>query len=107
LHVIDRGGHGEPGGWIVSRVLVLDFDRRVMLQLRGPGGASDAGLRAHCERDDALGLTTMAAEMLAGARTGRNGRLAGYEGMNGAERLRHDAAMRRTRGFDTLGARIS
>ena len=60
------------------------------------------------ELDDALGLTTMAAVMLAGARTGRNGchglagvfwqsvfgRFAGYEDMNGAERLRHDAAMR-------------
>ena len=58
----------------------------------------------------------MAAVMLAGAGTGRNGRhglagvfwqsefgrFAGYEDMNGAERLRHDAAMRWTRGFHTL-----
>jgi len=79
-----------------------------MLQLHGPGSA-DAGLHA-------LGLTTMAAVMLAGARTGGNGcyglagvfwqsvfgRFAGYEDMNGAERLRHDAAMRWTRGFHTL-----
>jgi hypothetical protein len=69
--------------------------------------------------EDARGLTAMAAEMLAGARAGRNGRhvvaglfwqsvfgrLGGY--VNGAERLRHDAAMRWTRGFHTLGARIS
>ena len=48
-----------------------------MVQLSGPGGASDAGLLAHCELDGALGLTTMAAEMLAGARAGQNGRLAG------------------------------
>jgi hypothetical protein len=35
------------------------------------------------------------------------GRLAGYVDVNGAERLRHDAAMRRTPGFDALRARIS
>jgi hypothetical protein len=34
-------------------------------------------LLTHRELDDALGLTTMAAEMLAGARAGQNGRLAG------------------------------
>ncbi len=33
---------------------------------------SDASLLAHCELDDALGLSTMAANILAGARTGRN-----------------------------------
>ena len=65
----------------------------------------------------------MAAEILAGARTGHYqigryvlagliwqsvfDRLAGYADVNGAERLRHDAATHRTRGFDTLGARIS
>src|SRR5262249_57030697 len=52
--------------------------------------------------------TTMAGERLADARTGRNsrhalvgllrqsvfGRLAGYEDVNDAERLRHDPAMR-------------
>jgi hypothetical protein len=78
-------------------------------------------LLAHCELDGVLGLATMAAEILAGARTGQIGRyvlaeliwqsvfdrLAGYADVNGAERLRHDAATHRTRGFDTLGARIS
>jgi hypothetical protein len=71
--------------------------------------------------DDELGLTTMAAVMLAGARTGRIGRqalagrfwqsvfgrLAGYAEVTGAERLRHDAAIRWTRGFHTSEARIS
>jgi hypothetical protein len=71
-------------------------------------------LLAHCELDGALGLATMAAEILAGARTGQIGRyvlagliwqsvfdrLAGYADVNGAERLRHDAATHRTRGFD-------
>ena len=91
-----------------GEVLRLDFDRRLMLQFRGSVVTSDAGLLAHRELDDALGLTTMAGAMLAEARTGRNGRhalvglfrqsvfgrLAGYEDVNDAERLRHDPAMR-------------
>jgi hypothetical protein len=58
--------------------------------------------------DDALGLSAMAGKKLADARTGKNGRhalvgllrqsvfgrLAGYEDVNDAERLRHDPAMR-------------
>jgi hypothetical protein len=75
-----------------------------MVQLSGPGGASDADLLAHCELDGALGLTTMAAEMLAGARRGQNGRhaLAGLtylavsiwpsRGLRGRERRRAPAA---------------
>ena len=69
---------------------------------------SDAGLLAHRELDDALELTAMASELLADARTGKNGRhdligmlrqsvfgrLAGYEDVNDAERLRRDPAMR-------------
>jgi hypothetical protein len=69
---------------------------------------SDAGLLAYRELDDALGLTEMAGDVLADARSGKNGRhalaglfrqsvfgrLAGYEDVNDAERLRHDPAMR-------------
>jgi len=69
---------------------------------------SDAGLLAYRELDDALHLTDTAANTLADARTGKNGRhrlagllrqsvfgrLAGYEDVNDAERLCRDPAMR-------------
>jgi len=65
-------------------------------------------LLAYRELDDALGLSTMAGDALSGAPTGKNGRhalvgmlrqsvfgrLAGYEDVNDAQRLRHDPAMR-------------
>src|SRR2546430_5928214 len=98
----------DPAGESNGQVLRLNFDRRLLLQFRGSVVTSDAGLLAHRELDDALGLTTVAGEMLADTRTGRNGRhrlvglfrqsvfgrLAGYEDVNDAERLRHDPAMR-------------
>jgi Transposase DDE domain group 1 len=72
----------HPTGEAESDVVRLDFDRRLMLQFRG--------------------------SLVTSARTGRNGRyalvgllrqsvfgrLAGYEDVNDAERLRHDPAMR-------------
>jgi len=98
----------NPQGESNDGALRLDFDRRVKLEFHGSRITSDAGLLAYRELDEALGLSTMAGEMLADTRTGKNGRhalvgllrqsvfgrLAGYEDVNDAERLRHDPAMR-------------
>jgi hypothetical protein len=53
---------GEP-----NRVVPRLHVDRLIVQLRGPGAASDAGLPARRKRDDAPGLTTMLGEMLDGA----------------------------------------
>src|SRR5262245_53536915 len=88
--------------------LRVAFDRRLKLEFYGATVTSDAGLLAFRELDDALGLTALAAEVLADPRTGRNGRhsliaqlrqsvfgrLAGYEDVNDADRLGRDPAMR-------------
>ena len=63
----------HPTGESKDEVLKLDFDRRLMVQFRGSVVTSDAGLLAYRELDDAFGLTAMASETLADARTGKNG----------------------------------
>src|SRR6478672_12130619 len=97
-----------PTGESNNEVLRLNFDRRLMLQFRGVTITSDAGLLAYRELDDTLCLTDTAADTLADARTGKNGRhrlagllrqsvfgrLARYEDVNDAERLCRDPAMR-------------
>jgi hypothetical protein len=98
----------NPTGEAKNGVLRLAFERRVMIHFRGSVVTSDAGLLAYRELDDALGLSESASDRLADSRTGKNGRhalvgmlrqsvfgrLAGFEDVNDAERLRHDPAMR-------------
>jgi hypothetical protein len=104
----ERGDDGDPTGEADRGALRLDCDRRLMLQFRGSVITSDAGLLPYRELDDTLDLTDTGGDMLADARTGRNGRhrlvgllrqsvfgrLAGYEDVNDADRLCHDPAMR-------------
>src|SRR3954452_12285326 len=84
------------------------FDRRLRLRFFGVKVTSDAGLLAYRELDDAFDLTRTAAGQLQDSRTGPNtqhtatallrhsifSRLAGYEDLNDAERLRVDLTMR-------------
>jgi hypothetical protein len=98
----------NPAGGSETDAIRLDFDRRLILQFCGSVVSSGAGLLAYRVLDDALELSALAGEMLADARTGKNGRhalvgllrqsgfgrLAGYEDVNDAERERHDPAMR-------------
>ena len=95
--------------------LGLAFDRRLKLEFHGTKVTSDGGLLACRELDDVLGLSEIAGEVLADTRTGQNsrhtliaqlrqsvfGRLAGYEDLNDAERLRvcGDRLRRRPRGL--------
>jgi hypothetical protein len=92
--------------------LRVDFDRRVKLTFLGSKVTTDAGLLAYRELDEVLGLTETADDFLCDSRVGSNkqhqltallrqsiySRLAGYEDVNDAERLRADPAMRQVVG---------
>lgn len=98
----DATGEAETGP------LRLHFDRTIKLAFQGSSISSDGGLLLHRELDDALGLTDMAASVMCDPRTGKNGRhlvtgflrqsifsrLAGYEDVNDADRLRVDPVIR-------------
>ena len=91
-----------------QEALSLEFDARVRLQFAGSKITSDAGLLAHRELDEKLGLMEMAGQFLTEQRSGRNvqhhlvplvrqsvySRLAGYPDTNDADRLARDPTMR-------------
>jgi hypothetical protein len=95
-----------------ERALRVQFDGKLRLEFHGARITSDAGLLPFRELDEAFRLSGMGAAMLADSRTGKNtqhtllamlrqavyGRLAGYEDVNDAQRLRVDPAMRRVVG---------
>ena len=95
-----------------KRQLRVQFDGKIKLEFHGTKITSDAGLLAFRELDEAFRLTEKASIMLSESRQGKNtqhtmlamlrqaiyGRLAGYEDVNDAERLRVDPAMRRVVG---------
>ncbi len=91
-----------------KRALRLDFNTSVRLEFHGARLSSDGGLLAYRELDEKLGLTASAATSLVDTRRGLNkrhsltallrqsiyARLAGYEDVNDAERLRVDPVFR-------------
>ena len=90
----------------------MQFDGKLKLEFQGAKITSDAGLLAFRELDEAFRLTENARAVLSDCRRGKNtqhtllamlrqsiyGRLAGYEDVNDADRLRVDPAMRRVVG---------
>ena len=95
-----------------KQALRTQFDSRLRLDFVGAKVTSNGGLVPFRELDEAFRLTENASAVLSDARYGKNtqhtllamlrqsvyGRLAGYEDVNDAERLRIDPAMRRVVG---------
>lgn len=95
-----------------KQALRMQFDSRLRLEFHGVKITSDAGLLPFRELDEAFRLTENAGAVLCDPRQGKNtqhtllamlrqavyGRLAGYEDVNDADRLRIDPAMRRVVG---------
>ena len=70
------------------------FDRRLKFEFHGSRITSDAGLLAYRELDEALGLTTLAGDVIADSRTGKNG----WHGIIGLLRQSRLWSSRRVRG---------
>jgi len=86
----------------------VSFTDKLKVYFKGSEVTSDGGLIAVRELDEQLGLTALAGEFLSDTRYGKNiqhelpellrqsvySRLAGYEDVNDAEKLRNDPALR-------------
>jgi hypothetical protein len=95
-----------------KQALCVQFDGKLRLEFHGAKITSDAGLLAFREMDEAFRLTEKGSTLLSDSRRGKNtqhsmlamlrqgvySRLAGYEDVNDAERLRVDPVMRRVVG---------
>lgn len=91
-----------------NRHFRVSFTDKLKVYFKGSEVTSDGGLIAVRELDEQLGLTALAGELLFDTRYGRNiqhelpellrqsvySRLAGYEDVNDAEKLRNDPALR-------------
>ncbi len=89
-----------------KQALRVQFDGKLKLEFHGAKITSDAGLLTFRELDEAFRLTEKGSLVLSDCRRGKNtqhtmlamlrqgvyGRLAGYEDVNDAERLRVDSA---------------
>jgi hypothetical protein len=92
--------------------LNIRFNRKIKLEFHGARLTSDGDLLAYRELDEALGLFESVSTFMKDKRTGRNiqhdmtnlprqsvySRLAGYEDVNGAQRLPVDPVMRAVTG---------
>jgi hypothetical protein len=99
----------------------LGFDCRVRLEFHGSKISSDGGLLLYRELDEVLGLHDVAGRFLKGTRKGLNcvhtligllrqsvfGRLAGYKGVNDANRLALDPVMRQIVGGRAVDAQAA
>lgn len=95
-----------------EQALRMQFDGKLRLEFHGAKITSDARLLAFRELDEAFRLTERGSAVLSDSRRGKNtqhrmpamlrpaiyGRLAGYEDVSDAERLRVDPVMRRVVG---------
>jgi hypothetical protein len=95
-----------------KQALRVQFDGKIKLRFHGAKITSDAGLLAFRELDQAFRLTERGSTVSSGRGRGKNtqhtmlamlrqgvyGRLAGYEDVNDADRLRVDPTMRRVVG---------
>jgi hypothetical protein len=95
-----------------KQALRVQFDGKLKLEFHGANITSDAGLLAFRELDEAFRFTEKGSTLLSDCRRGKNtqhtllamlrqsvyGRLASYEDVNDAERLRVDPVMRRVVG---------